>query len=292
MVYEFGAGFRSKNEDALKHFATKTFLFILVAVAIFHLRAFYLLQNDRYQKKVFGSEIYVSINKSKQKHSTKKLLLGDSVGKQLFDNVQDNDSITSLACNQAISIAGHYLLLQNYLNAGNLPEMVYLFYSPLSFQNNLDQKFTYNYFVKPFYNSEYSSEIDATVDKSLEKIQYKWLANYAPVKTSNWSPEIDESSKHQEFLSPISKDYLIKMLDASKKYKFQLVIVPAPVSAANSKAVKDFWNDYTFDDKLAPLFRNYFKNVKIMNDDLFSDGTHFKEPEKFREMFAQSLHSQ
>ena len=139
----------------MKKFILSCTIFLLISGIILSIKPNYLVLTGKYKVTVAGKEIYQSIFKSKQKKKSKKILLGDSVGNQLFTNTTNNDTLNSLACNQAISMAGQFILLNNYLNSGNKVDTVLLIFTPFSFQNNLDQVFTYHYFLKPFYIYEY-----------------------------------------------------------------------------------------------------------------------------------------
>ena len=90
-------------------FILKSFLFIIFIPVVLYSKAFFLLYNDKYKETVLGIETYHSIQKSKKKSKVKKILLGDSVGCQLFDNNTNNDTINSFACNQNVAMVGHFL---------------------------------------------------------------------------------------------------------------------------------------------------------------------------------------
>ena len=118
----------------MKKFISRSAIFILTASLIPIGFLYYLYITKKYESFVNGFETYVSIRKSKQKSKKKKLLLGDSVAKQLAMYNDDNSKVNSLACNQAISMVGHFLLLKNYLAADNKIDTVILLVNPISFK--------------------------------------------------------------------------------------------------------------------------------------------------------------
>ena len=50
----------------MKHFVLKTLFFVLVAIGIFQIKSSLMMRDGRYTKKVLGSEVYFSIEKSKK----------------------------------------------------------------------------------------------------------------------------------------------------------------------------------------------------------------------------------
>ena len=102
-------------------------------------------------------------------------------------------------------MVGQFILLNNYINAGNEPDTVYLLVSPFSFRNNLDQVYTYHYFLKPFYTDEYKPMFSETVTEQIHKIPYYNFCRIPFILTSDWAPDFSLKDKiDYTFLSPIS----------------------------------------------------------------------------------------
>lgn len=260
---------------------------------ILQVRPLYLLYKDRYKETVAGNEIYYSIAKSKQKKKSKKILLGDSVGKQLFDNKTNNDSLNSLACNQSIAMVGHYLLLNNYLNAGNEIDTVYMLFSPFTFKNNLDQIYTYHYFLKPMYIDEYKPLFTETVNKQIEKIPYARFCRFPMILTSDWAPDFkSKDSVTYTLLSPISIEYLTKIKELSIQHHFKLIMLPPPASMSKKPLIEKMDQQEIVKNNLSDVFGNYFKNFVYYEDAKFFDGTHVKNPELYRPYYLNVLMKQ
>lgn len=237
-----------------------------------------LIGTGEYKHTVAGSEIYYSIFKSKQKKKTKKILLGDSVGNQLFPNTTNNDTVNSLACNQSIGIIGHYILLNNYLKAGNIVDTVFMIFRPFSFQNNLNQVFTYHYFLKPFYIDEYKSLFTKLVNEQIQKIPYSNFCRYPLILTSNWAPDfISKDSINYTFLSPVSIEYLLKIKELSIKHHFKILILPPPMSLIFKRDIEKMDKNEIVKNNLGHEFEHYFENTFYLNDSLFIDGSHLKK---------------
>jgi len=265
----------------MKHFVKQILIFGFVAALVIEAYPIYLWITGDYKNKVAGKEIYVSIGKSKKKNPAKKIILGDSVARQLFDNTKNNDTLNSLACNQAIGLVGHYILLNNYLDVGNRPDRIFLIMSPLSFSNNLDQTFTYHYFVKPFYK-EYYPLFTQEVKQQLDKIPHIQYHRFPNILTSNWAPNYgNDHFNDSVFISPISIDYLLKIDSLATKYNIRLTVLPVPTK----KEYVDFINRLKIDElrknNLDHLFSNYFDQILYLEDAHFKDQTHLKHPQDF-----------
>jgi hypothetical protein len=274
----------------MKRFIVNILIFILPVVIAAYSQHLYLFYSHKYYNSVTGSEIYYSITKSKQKSKTKKLLIGDSVCNQLFSNITHNDSINSLACNQAISMVGHFILLNNYLKAGNQIDTVYMIFSPFSFVNNLDQLFTYHYFLKPFYNKEYVPLFTKAVNNQIHKIPYYFICRDPIILTSNWAPNFkSKDDVNYTFLSPISVEYLAKIKDLSIKYKFRLIILPTPTKFSNKLFVEKINRNEIVGTGLDSEFKYYFENIIYINDTNFTDNVHLKDKKKYSDYYKNKL---
>jgi hypothetical protein len=261
----------------MKKFILSSILFLLIACPAITIIPTFLILTDSYKHTVAGNEIYYSIFKSKQKKKTKKIIIGDSVGRQLFSNTTYNDSLNSLACNRGISMAGHFILLNNYLNAGNKIDTVFLIFTPFSFQSNLNDVFTYHYFLKPFYVKEYKPLFTKLVTKQIDKIPYAEFCRFPNILTSNWAPDFKSTDKTDyTFLSPVSVEYLIKIKELSMKHHFKVIILPTPTRISRKAEVERMMKNEITKNNLGPEFKNYFENIIYLNDNNFVDDVHLK----------------
>ena len=266
----------------MHRYISKIVVFFIPLVILFYSEPVYLLIDSKYKEIVAGKEIYQSIKKSKQKGKQKKLILGDSVGKQLFSSTVHDDTFNSLACNQAISMAGHYFLLKNYLEAGNKIDTLYLVFMPLSFLNNLDQVYTFHYFLKPFYKDEYKPYLTQTVYNQVKKIPYYYLCREPYILTSNWAPQfVPDKSVDYTFLSPISIEYLKKIKSLSKSHHFKTIILPTP-TIIDKKGIIDKMNRNEISlNGLSEEFENYFERIIYLDNNYFIDSVHLKSPKQY-----------
>jgi hypothetical protein len=278
----------------MKNFLRKTFFYITAVIfsiqiiSIAYIKTDFLYGILRYP----GFEIYSALNKSKLKSTKKTLLLGDSVGKQLFPD--DNEYYNSLTTNQALGIPGNYFLLKNYLKAGNSIESLVIIYVPHSFKNNLNNKLTYHYFLKPFFNEDYNKYFTKKLLEQIEKIPNKNYLVIPSIKATTWAPSFpinkksifeltDESrnttnEKPYNYLSPISVQYLDMIKDLSIKHDFNIKLLSPPISV-NKKINLDSFQKEIQKTNLIEEFEFYIKNLNYIDSKYFSDEIHLNNKE-------------
>ncbi len=274
----------------MKKFVVTSLIFLLLYDVGLYTRSFYLLYTGNYKQSVLGADTYYSLNKSKQKKKARKVILGDSVGHQLFDNTKYNDTINSFACNKAIGLVGQYILLNNFIQAGNQFDTVYMIFTPSSFLNNLDEKYTFHYFLKPFYIDEYKSLFTKTVTDQIHKLPFYFLSRDPTILTSDWTPDYKtENKKNYTFLSPISVEYLLKIKELSIKHNFKLIILPTPVSLSKKQEIEGIDKNEIIKNGLSPDFANYFDQIIYLTDSSFMDGVHLNHPEIYTEYYKDKF---
>jgi hypothetical protein len=267
---------------SLKRFLYKCLIFIAVALPIITGQSLYAYFTKSYESSVYGNEIYLSINKSKVKKKVKTLIIGDSVGKQLYDNETYNGDVYSETSNQAISMAGYYFLIKNFfdVNTGQLPGTVVLILTPETFTNNLDQKFTFHYFLKPFYKEEYKQYFSPACLYQVRKVPFYYLSQCPFIVNTNWSPDYTGDNKHNfKFISQISNDYLIKIKQLCSHYNVKFLMYCPPVRMAGHLETINFSRQIAEIEKtgLEKEFTTYFKNAIFLPDSLYQDHIHFKK---------------
>lgn len=274
------------------HYFICSFLAFIAPITIYYtIRTVYLLNNDLYKENIYGNEIYKAIEKSKKKTKYKKLILGDSTANQFYNcKEEDPDSAYSLTCNQAIGMVGQYILLYNYLKAGNRPDTVFLVYTPFSFWDNLDQVYTYHYFLKPFYYNEYKLLMSPTVINQIHKIPKYWICHFPLIQTTGWAPNIKQEKRSYSFLSPISKEYLSKIDSLSTKYRFTFNIVPTFVAEHWRDSISHFNKKEYANTNYKQMLSEYMNNINYLADSCFVDEVHLKMPHLYKKKMDQKLH--
>ncbi len=281
---------------ALKKFIIRTLIFLLVAFPLISFESLYAYYTNSYEDTVNGNEVYLSLHKSKAKKKVKTLIIGDSVAKQMYDSETYNGDVYSLACNQAISLAGQYILLKQFIdnNTADLPDNIILIITPGSFTNNLDQVFSYHYFLKPFYKKEFANMLTDTCKTQINKIPLYYLSQMPFIVNTNWSPAyVPKEDASYHFISPISSNYLfkIKALCLARHLSFKMYCPPIKISKKQSNL--NYFKNITEIKKTGLLneFITYLKNIVYLPDSLYQDHIHFKKqyiPKDYFHLVAKS----
>lgn len=235
-----------------------------------------------------NKDVYEAINAASKKTSYEEVILGDSVSRQIFNiRNQEGSHYYHLSSNQAISVLGNYILLKKYLKNNPQTKKVYLIMRPTSFNNDLNQKWTYVYFILPFFNRENIEFFSGDVLEKLENRNKKIYLNYNFIKILEKNPKfalglkIDYSnnidhSKDLASLSDISIEYLKKMeeLCLEKNIKFKVLASPLSIKEPREQLkLKQEINDNNFEN----IFSKYFQSILFYPENSFVDGVHFEK---------------
>ena len=263
----------------MKQFVVRILKFLAIALAMLLLCESIYFYSGYYQDKVNGWEVYTAIRKSKQKVcKVKRLLLGDSVAMQMYPCDKDYDDIVSLACNQAVTMAGYYFLLDNFieLNKEALPDEVVLLVNPYTLSSNVDQ-FAYHYFLKPFYNDKYRALFSSTLQQRISKIKCYQTARLPFIRTSNYSPTYEMPEGDYIFVSPISKEYLERMWNLCKQKGISLQLIFTPAKESNKANIETALEASIINGEFIFDFLIQSKSsLTFLPDSLFKDNVHFE----------------
>ena len=228
------------------------------------------------EKDLIGSETYISIKKAKDAPAhARNLLLGDSTGNQLFPNTVFNGSTYSLCCNQAISLTGQYILLHEFLLNHTDPSklQVFLLLRPSSLRNDLDQRFTYNYFLKPFDHPEYQYHLSPYAQAQLKKVPARRLVQLPFIRRSHWSPNLQHQHQPHNFrISKLSAEYLLKIHSLCKLNNVRSFKVRATFLSSDfgEEDLKLFRKDILEQD-LQKEMLDYFSTLETYPAELFTE---------------------
>ena len=87
-------------------FIKKNLIFLILLPFLIYLLTVFLVYSNVYKKIATNSLIYQALDKSRKKQIAKKIILGDSVGEQLFSCYSESDTLLSLATNASINMVG------------------------------------------------------------------------------------------------------------------------------------------------------------------------------------------
>lgn len=226
---------------------------------------------------IAGMNVYKVMERSLAPNKEVKILLaGDSVGWQLFEPLNSNDDMTSLACNQAIDVIGHYLLFDNFFSKPNSVEKLHFLYNPFSLSNDLNHKFTYNYFLKPFYSHRYVNKITPYAMAQIDKIPFSTFSRLSFVKMSSFSPSYSPEVNRDYVLSITSLDYFGKIEDLMSEKNIDFKILSPPIKESRKSEVLELKRKYQSSAVRTKTMDEYFDNILFLPDSFYRDDIHFK----------------
>lgn len=216
-----------------------------------------------------------AIRTSKQKKKTSKLIIGDSVGEQLYGSCND-ETVVGMTATVALTTVGQYCLLANYFknNAGSLPEEVILIYNPLCMNNVLSGGLVYATFAKNMYNDEFKLFLDKETIQYLDKWPYAWLLNQKWFRLCPFIPDFNSTMEHGEWISPVQYKYIIKMKSLCENNSVKFRIIAPPLRQSLEKNLIQVIKKDSHSSE--QLFQEYITSITFLPDYMYADQLHFK----------------
>ncbi len=233
-----------------------------------------------------GSLIYHAIDKSKKKVDKKKIIFGDSVGGQLYLNTQDNGrNYYSLTTSGPSSLVGIYVMLENFIKVNDTEGCVFYYVIiPVSLNEQLHDKGTYNHFVKPFYTLENFKCFSPSVHEVIRSFPYWYAAQIPFIKISNWEPEFEVNSEYRLTISPIYIDYLKRIDSLANQYHFRFTaVMPFLKEGAQNTDFSEI-KQLIKQNGIENIFATYFENIRYLPIEQFHySSNHYLKPEELGE---------
>lgn len=258
-------------------------------------------------------EITPYIESVREKNGYTKLILGDSVCHQMYNDLQQfNEEICIVGSNGAVTMTGQYILLHEFLENHNNVSDVWLILIPGSLERSYDRYYGYQYAVLPF-AKENTIELLLPATKDKIKDAYGSFALYpmftkimnrsALARKLFFSYTYNNCTAYDtDCVASISEQYICMMNSLCEKKGARLHLLPGPVADTEDtrKYMEIFTNVYN-ESELGRLFPEYCEQVCYYPSEFFKDGVHLGKPYDnqqaintlIREMYPDSefLHS-
>lgn len=276
----------------MKRFISIICIYIFVVLLVVIPPEIYKIVNNLDLGSIAGSEVRaaVRVSKTKTNKKVKKLILGDSTGHALYPSEKTYDSIVSMACNQAITMAGHYFLLKNYLEANeeNLPNEIVILFTPGTFGNNVDV-YAYQYFLKPFPVREYKSLYTKHLYERIKTIPLYWTANLPFIQTSNYTPRMSiPANEERQNMSELSMEYLLNIELLAKEYGVPFRMQSTPVRDDRRVTIEAIKKDLrkACAKHLYIEMESYIQSIAFYPSDMFFDEVHLNDEDTPKDYFG------
>jgi len=236
----------------------------------------YIIITDDNLSHIFGiynynsrNYLYTVIDKSNSNLNSDTVILGDSVGSQLYSNKQFN-----LSSSGATTLAGQYILLKNVLKKNKINK-VYILCVPSMLTSLPNTKLSYNGFIKPFYRKKYYSDITPCVNSVLRHQAFYLLYSLPMAKVLPIFSLIDCSKN----IMPtnvgkydIVAEYISKFSELSISHNIDIKFICPPISIK-------FKNDFDITEfrsfvkryDTCNMFSDYIASMLIIDDNFFRE---------------------
>ena len=273
----------------MKKFLTRILIITIAPIILFTiLNVFYYKLGNHTRLSAF--EVYDAIDVSGTETDYTTLILGDSVGRQFFspEYQEESEVCCYLATNQAITVAGNYILFRRFLENNPDIDRIYYVLRPDSLKSSVNFVYTYSYFVTPLFNGSYNTYLHPETVEGIEEVFGKVCAERAfPKWMMAKYPKILEmynsscstlwQMRHQggsvEQMPDMAITYLYDMKQMCDEYGIELHLICVPLP-----------DGYAFDFEslekemdaagLETLYEEYVYDVQYVDRDAFVDGIH------------------
>lgn len=240
------------------------------------------------------SEIIPFIERVQEKNGYTKLVIGDSVCHQLFEKYYEiNDIYCISGSNQAISLAGQYILAEEFVKNHENVTDIYLLLSMESLATDFGVQLGYQYAVMPFVETDTIDNLDKyTLDK-IADVYGSFFCLKPIVKIIDGSPlnkklYLNALAKKEEMfpsesdgvISQVTYRYLEKLyvLCENEEIEFHLIPVPHADLDERHKLEEQIRYKLAVDGDSLGL-EEYLDQIVYYPEWMFRDGIHFDEKE-------------
>lgn len=272
----------------MKKFLERIAAILLGALIIFNLfnLVYYQLTKD---SRIVAFEVYDALDLAEKNTGYTKLVLGDSVARQIFPpSHQDRyDDVCFLATNQAIMTTGNYILLERFME--NNPQLTEVYYivRPDSLMSQINFHYTFSYFITPMYEEPFVQYLD---EKTRERFEYTFGKEFIESSYVKWLfakyPKLLDIyhdnrqiilqmpwKKSDSFEENMAVLYIQQMKEAceSRHITFHLLSPPLPESFSfYSQQMQSTFALFGNDE----MYHEYENSMLYFEDRNFQDGIH------------------
>ena len=275
----------------MKAFLCKTGMVTVTTILLFLVFniVYYKISNRSY---LVAFEVYDAVERSTQETEYTSLVLGDSVARQLFNPAfqEEENEICFLATNQAIMVAGNYILLENFLQNNPQLETVYYIARPDSMQSGINFVYTYSYFVTPLYKDSLGEYLEQDTRIGIEQVfgsfpakrEFpKWMLARYPKLLELYNDGLERiwmtrNYIHGQEMPDMSMKYIIKMWQTCKQHQIDFILLSPPLPRDFDIEIIMQVQDKLRAAGLDNLGKGFIESISYVDQEEFVDGIHME----------------
>lgn len=241
---------------------------------------------------VGAREIIPYIEKVQEKNAYTKLIIGDSVCNQVLNRFQEgNEEFCISGTNRAITLAGQYILAEEFVKNHKNVTDIYLVIILDSLTAEFDRQFGYQYVVMPFTETDTIEDLMPSTRRKLRKIYgplFCWKPVVEVIETSPLNRKLFLNYltyKNQFFplqsdtvVSEVAYQYLEKLYRLCNQNNIKLHLIPGPhADTEGQRMQEERIKQELKENGFIEYFGDYFEKIEYYPVELFRDGVHFNE---------------
>ncbi len=251
----------------------------------------------------FGArEIVPYIERVQEKNDYTKLVIGDSVCNQIFNRYyEQNDIYCICGSNQAISLAGQYILAEEFVQNHEEVTDIYLVIIMDSLTTDFGAQLGYQYAVMPFVETDTIDNLDADTRREMYDM-YGWffcqkpiveLIDKSPLNTKlylnfMYKKEKVFPHKREGLISGVAYRHLEKMHSLCEEKGINLHLTPGPHADLKEQHKMEEVMRRELAANGDPLgMKAYFDSITYYPEELFRDRVHFDEKKLSDDFFKE-----
>lgn len=256
-----------------------------------------------------GSSYYVSekaasrvmksyINKVQTQDGSTKLIIGDSVCGQMFNNLQEcNDDFSIAASNAAVTMTSQYILAKEYLD--NHPDAtdIFLIVLPKSLKVKLGSTMGYQYAVMPFVRTGTIQDLDEDTIQIMESVYGKFFMKPSTVAAIDLSGMnlklylnfLEEYSSAYSFQKPyeLADRYVYKIYEICQERNINFHLYPCPMPETNKEYVEGLKQEFE-ESLIYEINPEFLESIYYYPADEFT-GSHFYADLSDRDYYVEKI---
>lgn len=250
-----------------------------------------------------GLDIIEKIEKSREYNDYNCLILGDSVCNQIYGSLQEkNADYLILASNRALTMAGQFILVQNFIETHPEVKEIDLIIIPESLTATFDTVYGYQYTAIPFVLTEEISELNTETIGLMNETYGSFFMQPYIVQTISNSPmlrkvyintlyRLNPIESSGAGLSQISVEYLRQIDELCSENDIDFNIISGPIAdTSEHRIMLENLEEEIRREGLEELFSDYFCNIIFFPEEYFVDGIHFCDEYDNSEFYNEVIH--
>lgn len=232
-----------------------------------------------------GNEMLPYFSRAAEQDGTTRLIIGDSICRQLFSGLSDSNPQTSiLATNAALMITGQYLLAEEYLQ--NHPDAtdIYLIMHPLTLVRTFDTEWGYRYAAMTYVETDTLGLLDENTIGAMEQVYGAFFLRKEVVELIENSPvcrklylsyiNLNARDYVQSSYFEIADQYIRKLYERCEEEGVRLHLYSSPVAEYYREEMEELAGEYA-GTWMYSRYPGYFDGILYYPSQWSEDLSHF-----------------